>query len=1049
MAVALKITTNSDKFRTPALTFKKNGVYTFAPAGTSEYIQYWTNEMDFCVNGYTAEDGDYIPGYFYFYLNYFQINLVKEIEVEGVDGHSVLRQITEQDFPNFYDYDRFFFEAIAEAERTGKHLAVLKARRKGYSYKIASMLLRNFYFFKNAKGYALAAEKEFLVKDGILTKTWDGMDFVDQNTAWFKKKQAINSIMHKRASLLTTNESGVQIEVGYKSEIIGITLKNDFQKARGKKGKLIIFEEAGKFKSLLAAWQIARPSVEQGSHVIGTMIAFGCVCAGTKVYDKWGIKKNIEDVTTESGILGYNSYATVPLEVEAIREPYEADCYRITLNSGRILECSHDHPIVYSHRTLANRVPGKRSTNEHKKYWKWKHASDFQVGDQVGIAEEIPFFGNLEMWEPRLIGWLIGDGSYGMDKSPRMSNADKEINDYLAEHYDSVVEKEHITKDGRIYKETRIRRIVPFLRELGIYGQTKEKKRLPKGYDVFDRGSLAEMLGGLFDSDGYITDPYKRTEITLTAAHKEFLLEVLDLLQKFGINGKIQYIKAGSKGKGGTGHYRLTIKDKYSLSNFIENIHFFVASKVERAARLKQVLENITSAKSKYISGITFERVVAVENIGTQKVYNVQSSEYHTYIANGFITHNTGGTENSDFESLRELFERPRAYNCLEFDNNWEEGVADKCGFFIPQYANLEGFYMNNDDPSDPYNGMPFMDKDGNSNIEVAKKYILLERKKVIDNSSDRRAIDRHIAEQPVVPSEALLNISTNIFPKEALQRHLSFIRTHENVRSMKQVGELFFDSNGKLHWRVDGTIKDITKYRLSPGDDRNGAVAIWEHPPVDIPYGLYVIGVDPYDFDKSSTNSLGSCIVYKRFQGFEEYFEMPVAEYTGRPERADMFYEQVRMLAMYYNAQILYENEKKGLFDYMFRMKCEYLLADQPGIIKDIIKESTVQRGKGIHMAEPIKMWGEGAIRDWLVEEYAPGKKNLTKIFSEPLLEELISYNDTGNFDRVMAFMLVMIFIKELYHVKVKEKKEFNARPLFADPLFRMGATNDGLFRF
>ena len=684
MAVALKITTNSDKFRTPALTFKRNGVYTFAPAGTSEYIQYWTNEMDYCVNGYTAEDGDYIPGYFYFYLNYFQINLVKEIEVEGVDGHSVLRQITEQDFPNFYDYDRLFFEAIAEAERTGKHLAVLKARRKGYSYKIASMLLRNFYFFKNAKGYALAAEKEFLVKDGILTKTWDGMDFVDQNTAWFKKKQAINSIMHKRASLLTTNESGVQIEVGYKSEIIGITLKNDFQKARGKKGKLIIFEEAGKFKSLLAAWQIARPSVEQGSHVIGTMIAFG-----------------------------------------------------------------------------------------------------------------------------------------------------------------------------------------------------------------------------------------------------------------------------------------------------------------------------------------------------------------------------TGGTENSDFESLRELFERPRAYNCLEFDNNWEDGAADKCGFFIPQYANLEGIYMNHDDPDDPYNGIPFMDKDGNSNIEVAKKYILLERKKVIDNSSDRRAIDRHIAEQPVIPSEALLNISTNIFPKEALQRHLSFIRTHENVRSMKQVGELFFDSNGKLHWRVDGTIKDITKYRLSPGDDRNGAIAIWEHPPIDIPYGLYVIGVDPYDFDKSSTNSLGSCIVYKRFQGFEEYFEMPVAEYTGRPERADMFYEQVRMLAMYYNAQILYENEKKGLFDYMFRMKCEYLLADQPGIIKDIIKDSTVQRGKGIHMAEPIKMWGEGAIRDWLVEEYAPGKKNLTKIFSEPLLEELISYNDTGNFDRVMAFMLVMIFIKELYHVKVKEKKEFNARPLFADPLFRMGTTNDGRFRF
>ena len=45
--------------------------------------------------------------------------------------------------------------------------------------------------------------------------------------------------------------------------------------------------------------------------------------------------------------------------------------------------------------------------------------------------------------------------------------------------------------------------------------------------------------------------------------------------------------------------------------------------------------------------------------------------------------------------------------------------------------------------------------------------------------------------------------------------------------------------------------------------------------------------------------------------------------------------------------------------------------------------------------MNKQIKAWGEGKIKDWLNEEYAPGKKNLTKILSEPLLEELISYND------------------------------------------------------
>jgi hypothetical protein len=231
--------------------------------------------------------------------------------------------------------------------------------------------------------------------------------------------------------------------------------------------------------------------------------------------------------------------------------------------------------------------------------------------------------------------------------------------------------------------------------------------------------------------------------------------------------------------------------------------------------------------------------------------------------------------------------------------------------------------------------------------------------------------------------------------------------------------------------------MKDLTTYRLTPGTDTKGAVVIWEHPTPEPPYGLYIIGCDPYDHDQSGTNSLGSAFVYKRFQTFEEYYDLPVAEYTGRPDTADEFYEKVRCLSLYYNAKILYENEKKGLFDYMFRKHSEYLLADQPDIIKDIIKDSQVRRGKGIHMTTGIKLWGEGAIKDWLIEEYAPGKKNLTKIFSEPLLEELIAYNDKGNFDRVMAFMMIIIFIKEMHFVTVKKKKEFEKKSLFKDKLF------------
>jgi hypothetical protein len=650
---------NTDKFRQPAIHFQKYGYYINAPRGTTSYREYWDRESDRCLYGFTAEDGDYISGYNYFYLNYFIILLVKEIEYTR-QGKRIKKAVKDMDFPRFYDYDAFFFQAVEEAERQGKHLIALKARRKGYSFKIASMLCRNFYLIPNAKNLALAAEAEFLTKEGILTKAWDALDFIDEHTAWAKRRQKVDTKMHKRASF-TTQLNGVEVEMGYKSEIMGITLKNDANKSRGKSARLIIFEEAGKFPNLKTAWQVARPSVEQGSNVHGTMIAFG-----------------------------------------------------------------------------------------------------------------------------------------------------------------------------------------------------------------------------------------------------------------------------------------------------------------------------------------------------------------------------TGGSPDSDFEGLSNLFNEPDAYNCLAFDNIWDPDAAidNKCGFFVPAYSNMDG----------SYEGQPFMDKDGNTNVEVAKKFLLSERKKVIEGASDRNAIDRHIAEHCIIPIEATLNISSNIFPKQELIKHLAYIKNTKAVKEFKQVGDLYFDGSGKVVWEQSKHPRDITKYRLGPGDDARGQIVIWEHPVENPPYGLYIAGNDPYDQDQSTSGSLGATFIYKRFQNFESYYDLPVAEYTGRPETAEEYYENVRKLLIYYRATLLYENEKKGLFIHFTNKHAEYLLADQPEIISDIIKDSKVQRKKGIHMNQAIKQYMEIEIRDWLNEEYAPGKKNLTKIYSEPLLEELISYNPDGNFDRVIAFGLTLLYRKETYNLHVKKAKEDNKRALLFD---------------
>ena len=88
--------------------------------------------------------------------------------------------------------------------------------------------------------------------------------------------------------------------------------------------------------------------------------------------------------------------------------------------------------------------------------------------------------------------------------------------------------------------------------------------------------------------------------------------------------------------------------------------------------------------------------------------------------------------------------------------------------------------------------------------------------------------------------------------------------------------------------------------------------------------------------------------------------------------------------------------------------------------------------------MTKAIRAYGEGLILEWMMEEYEPGHLNLERIYSEPLIEELIENNGVKNFDRVIALCMVMIYREELYQVKVSAAKEKNKQiELFEMPLF------------
>ena len=142
--VQVKKVIDSNKFRPAVVEFEKNGRYTPAPKGTREYKRYWAEQLHRSLHGYKTEDGDYITGYNYFYLNFCQIVVSKERKYKDGRGYNRNKVDRIKGFPWFFDYDRSYFDAVEEAETQGKHLVVLKRRQAGYSFKNASMLCRNY-----------------------------------------------------------------------------------------------------------------------------------------------------------------------------------------------------------------------------------------------------------------------------------------------------------------------------------------------------------------------------------------------------------------------------------------------------------------------------------------------------------------------------------------------------------------------------------------------------------------------------------------------------------------------------------------------------------------------------------------------------------------------------------------------------------------------------------------------------------------------------------------------------------------------------------------
>lgn len=276
---------NTALFSQTARDYVKNGnKYCLAPRGSRDYHDFWEEEERRCLQGYRVGDL-WITGRHYFYLNYTPIwrvpdDKLAQAQAEVRSGKPITAE-KELTFPKFWeiDYEWFNFKHIAwyggqfmgVNSPGGRHLCCLKTRGAGFSYKEASDGVYNYTFIDGSKSYYFAGLEEYLIKDGILNKVNDMLEFINKESLYLRLNRGKkNTIMHQKATYLT--EEGY--EEGPGSEIIGVTVDNP-NKTRGKRGRKIVFEEAGSFKNLKSALEICQGSIRSGSFYIGQISIFG------------------------------------------------------------------------------------------------------------------------------------------------------------------------------------------------------------------------------------------------------------------------------------------------------------------------------------------------------------------------------------------------------------------------------------------------------------------------------------------------------------------------------------------------------------------------------------------------------------------------------------------------------------------------------------------------------------------------------------------------------------------------------------------------------
>ncbi|MEZ4240012.1 MAG: LAGLIDADG family homing endonuclease [Myxococcota bacterium] len=352
--------------------------------------------------------------------------------------------------------------------------------------------------------------------------------------------------------------------------------------------------------------------------------------------------------------------------------------YRLRTRAGLELKLTGDHRVLTANR---GDVPACELTHDDVLLLKGAGAGEVRLDED--IAE--------------YIGLMVGDGCLmGEQQTAMLTLAPEE--ERIADRMHAALDRfrKENAADGRAARDIEVTRpqgvlrlgtsarcVVELLERYAVLDQGSGGKAFTAAVHSLDRPSQAALLRGLFTADGTVAHyGFKSQYVGLDSTSLELLQQVQLLLLSFGIKGKLyrnrrvagQTMALLPDGKGGRKEYPVEQIHSLRISRssrvaFQQSIGFVAGSpKVE-------ALERLNRERGTYADRME-DRVVELEFLGEEEVFDLTEPQTHHFVANGIVVHNC-----SEYMFLDDTACNLASLNLMRF---WDPGAAG--GFRIDDF---------------------------------------------------------------------------------------------------------------------------------------------------------------------------------------------------------------------------------------------------------------------------------------------------------------------------------------------------------------------------